>query len=654
MTMLSCSTCRNAAIALALMCAVLMSTSVVRTDAAEPSKEFTNKSGVKFRLIPAGEFMMGSPEKEPGRAKNEGPLHKVRITKPFYIGVREVTQGEWTKVMGTTFKELSDKNWKNRPAVGPSLPMYWVSWFDALAFCNKLSEKEGRKPYYKLTNIKFENYGKGALDKADVEVLGGNGYRLPTEAQWEYACRAGSPKALGNGKDITSKDGPCPNLGDIGWYAGNIKDLPKDKVIQPAGSRKPNTWGLYDMNGGMMEWCHDEFDAEFYAKSPVDDPVNPISAKIRNKAAALRSGAFFLPPYCCRSAWRFPGPTCARYPHIGFRVALPAGDRKAKKADPPKQKKLDPAAVKSLKAPSFVVPKSGGIRMILIKPGTFTMGSPQSEVGRGDDETQHKVTISKPFYMAETETTHAQYLPIMWPKFRPILVRRGRYSYSVPELHQGGSFLTIERQRRDLSRRAMDGMTWEDAAKFGEKVTAIERAAGRLPKGYAYRLPTEAEWEYACRAGTTGPFNVKADKKLLFAVCGGFAGCNGDRFFLPPPFHGDTPQEVAGARTPNAWGLYDMHGNLYEWCLDWYGPYPKGPVTDPVGPGKPSKPKRRVARGGCFLSGQAAQYLPDVPGVAVRNLRSASRNCFRYDHQMRINGVRLVLAPELKAHTLSQ
>ena len=320
----------------------------------------------------------------------------------------------------------------------------------------------------------------------------------------------------------------------------------------------------------------------------------------------------------------------------------------ARKEDAAKQEMLDAAAVTSLKARSFVVPETGGIRMILIKPGTFTMGSPPNEVGRGDDETQHKVTISKPFYMAETETTHAQYLPIMRPNFRPILVGRGRYGYSVPELHQGGSFLTIERQRRDLSRRAMDGMTWQDAVQFGKKVTAIERAAGRLPMGYVYRLPTEAEWEYACRAGTTGPFNVKADKMLLFAVCGGFAGCNGDRFFLPPPFHGDTPQEVAQARTPNAWGLYDMHGNLYEWCHDWYGPYPQGPVTDPVGPAKPSKAKRRVARGGCFLSGQAAQYLPDVPGVAVRYLRSASRNCFRCDHQMRINGVRLVLAPEVK------
>ena len=334
MTILNSPQRRNMTIALA--CAALVLASPVRIDAATPAKEFTNASGIKFCLIPAGEFMMGSPEEEFGRAKNEGPLHKVRITKPFYMGACEVTQGEWTRVMGSTLEDLSDKNWrewkrgKDSPPRGPNLPMYWVSWFDALAFCNKLSEKDGRKPYYKLTNIKFEHYGNGALDRADVEILGGNGYRLPTEAQWEYACRAGIKTALGNGKDLTSAAGPCPNMDKIGWYGGNMN---KKKPIQPAGTKKPNAWGLYDMHGGMMEWCQDEFDAKFYKKSPVDDPVKPPSAKVRNKSAALRSGAFFLPPSCCRSAWRMPGPTCARYPHIGFRVVVPIdiADAKEKK-----------------------------------------------------------------------------------------------------------------------------------------------------------------------------------------------------------------------------------------------------------------------------------------------------------------------------------
>ena len=91
-----------------------------------------------------------------------------------------------------------------------------------------------------------------------------------------------------------------------------------------------------------------------------------------------------------------------------------------------------------------------------------------------------------------------------------------------------------------------------------------------------------------------------------------------------------------------------MHGNLYEWCCDWYGPYPGGPVTDPTGPVAAAEPGRRVARGGCFLSGNGAEYLPDLPGFIHRYVRSASRNHFRPDHPMRINGVRLVLAPEIK------
>ena len=123
--------------------------------------------------------------------------------------------------------------------------------------------------------------------------------------------------------------------------------------------------------------------------------------------------------FLCRSMTTVLALACAVLVSVD---AVWAGD--AEKAHGGEQEELDVAAIRALTAASFVVAKTGGIRMILIKPGTFTMGSPPSEVGRGDDETQHKVTISRPFYMAEAETTHAQYLPIMWPRFRPILVGR--------------------------------------------------------------------------------------------------------------------------------------------------------------------------------------------------------------------------------------
>ena len=304
----------------------------------------------------------------------------------------------------------------------------------------------------------------------------------------------------------------------------------------------------------------------------------------------------------------------------------------------------DAKAIKSLDAKSFLVPGMKGMRMIRIEPGTFMMGSPSNEVGRADDETQHKVTISRPFYMAETETTQEQYLPIMRPDYHPILLGRGRYGHSVPELHQGGSFLTADGRRRDLRRRPMDGQSWEESVEFAKKVTERERAAGRLPKGYVYRLPTEAEWEYACRAGTSGRFNVDEKNVRLFCVHGreGLRPLEQLLFLSPQLFY--EPLDVIGSRKPNAWGLYDMHGNLYEWCLDWYGSYPKGKASDPVGP---KEGKRRVARGGSYISGQGAEYLTDLPGFIYRYLRSASRNNFRPDHIMRIHGIRLVLAPEL-------
>jgi len=293
----------------------------------------------------------------------------------------------------------------------------------------------------------------------------------------------------------------------------------------------------------------------------------------------------------------------------------------------------DIAQPKALKAEKWTVPGLG-LKMARIPAGSFLMGSPAGEPARRDDESQHKVTISRPFYVGIYELTQGEYYNLMMPDFD-----HDGWTYKRGPLHAGGAFCyrkytgglifggSSTGGRLNL-RHPMESVTWDQAMAFCRKLTDTQRAAGRLPDGYVYRLPTEAEWEYACRAGTTGRFNVDADAQYDALRKFAFVGHN----WTSP---------VGEGRRPNAWGLYDMHGNVYEWCLDWYGPYPPGKVTDPTGPAEGT---RRVARGGCFIGCNPRKEDPDV--LVYPFIRSASRYSFRPDVQgYAILGFRVVLGP---------
>ena len=203
-------------------------------------------------------------------------------------------------------------------------------------------------------------------------------------------------------------------------------------------------------------------------------------------------------------------------------------------------------------------------RLAWISPGTFTLGSPATEQDRSADEApQTLVTISKGFWMSKYEVTQGEYQALLGTN---------------PGYFAGNTNQPVEQT------------SWQDATNYCGVLTQQERDAERLPIGMVYRLPTEAEWEYACRAGTATRFYYGDD--LAYAQLGNYAWYDANSGGATHPM---------GQKLPNGWGLYDMSGNVWEWCSDWYGPYPGGAVTDPRGPA--SSANGRVIRGGSWFFG---------------------------------------------------
>ena len=288
------------------------------------------------------------------------------------------------------------------------------------------------------------------------------------------------------------------------------------------------------------------------------------------------------------------------------------------------------AEIQSLQAKVFTIPDSNKINMVLMPAGTFTMGSPKEELGRRPEETPHEVTISRPFYMGETEISQKQFLELAQPNFKPIMARLGPWGHSLPEMHQGGPWKAQGKYHRDPSNEPMESVTWMRAMRFCSLLTAKERKAGRLPKGYVYRLPTEAEWEYACRAGTTDAFNnPRMEDKVKE--------------------RGRLSDNVFKGSFPNRFGLFRMHMGVFEWCLDDYAPYQSGKATDPVFFDK-SKNLNKVARGGdndYFMHPKIHNKKLEDPIKIRRYVRSASRGRFGPGIPYSIVGFRPVLAPAI-------
>ena len=256
--------------------------------------EVENSVGMRFRLIPPGAFLRGSHAEETGSFTNEQPAHRVTLTRPFYIGAFEVTQGQWAMVMG--------ENASRFRAAGASAPAETVSWNDARSFVSRLCELEG--------------------------VPEGT-YRLPAEAEWEYACRAGTAAATYAGDLEILGERNAPVLDPIAWYGGNsgvdyegyfVDGWEETQTsfeiagTHPAGMKRPNAWGLHDTIGNVWEWCEDWID--LYADAPAADPRGPESGPGR----VARGGAWSSPARRCRAATRGAGPPDVQGYDMGLRI----------------------------------------------------------------------------------------------------------------------------------------------------------------------------------------------------------------------------------------------------------------------------------------------------------------------------------------------
>ena len=571
----------------------------------------------RMRWIAPGTFLMGSPEDEMERWDEEGPQHEVTLTEGYWLFDTTVTQALWRLVMNHNPSRFQD----------PERPVENVSWHD----CHEFIEK---------------------LDALNPEL----GLTLPSEAQWEYACRAGSRTPFTFGHRITPE---LANYNGNYPYAGDERGLYRTQTVA-AKSFLPNAWGLYQMHGNVDEWCLDG--KRDYGFESVMDPLGPTEEGV---GRVVRGGSWSDDARVVRAAFRVVVRPGSRAGPVGIRCARvgagaepvepwrrwsgtrrPATDRAggarrvvlshgAGSVQLPWPKRTDFALrsdsseliFRQLNKPQWapiigrdrfglwacieLEGKNDPIRQRLrwIPPGRFMMGSPEREHGglaKEDYESgwfaaegpQHPVIISRGFWLFDTPVTQA-----LW------------------ELVMGSNPSEFKSPRRPV-----ESVSWKDADEF------IQTLNGRIP-GLKLTLPTEAQWEYACRANVeTSTYNgeleiVGESNGPLLDEIAWYGGNSGVNFDLEDGHDTSTWQEKqythtrAGTREvalkrPNGWGFHDMLGNVWEWCRDGQRTYDDKEEMDPLG--SLDEGARRVVRGGSWCDRarrvRAAYRRADAPG----------------------------------------
>lgn len=262
---------------------------------------------LRLKLIEEGAFFMGSNKLEEGRRDDEG-RRRVKIKTAFLLSEHEITQGQYQAIMGTNpswFSKTGKGAGKVKGKNCERFPVDSVSFYDALEFCNRLSKKEGFKPYYQLAQVKKDG---AAIVSAQVKRLGGSGFRLPTEEEWEYSCRAMTSSAFHFGRRSTGSQANVKSYTPRGAYGmgGQLKHMKRTTMV---GRYRHNAWTLYDMHGNVGEWCDSRYSS------------NPLKPQPNSKHFVVRGGSWLLDSKSCRSASRGSLSPDQRQYTIGFRIA---------------------------------------------------------------------------------------------------------------------------------------------------------------------------------------------------------------------------------------------------------------------------------------------------------------------------------------------
>lgn len=526
-------------------------------------------TGMEFVLIPGDCFHMGSPSSEPGWARGEGPVHKVCI-ESFYMGKYEVTQGEYQKITGTNPSSFKSS--------GSRFPVEGVSRNDAQGYIKKINSKSVKS------------------------------YRLPTEAEWEYAARGGTTTPFYFGNTISTSQA---NYNGNYTYNGGQKGKYRKQTTQ-AGTFNPNKYGLHDMHGNVWEWCQDWYGKNYYTSSPSKIPLGPASGSHR----VIRGGSWNASPRDLRSAHRRRVDPNWHSSYLGFRLVLPVlqaeqtaieNERKLNAKKKQEEQKHRAAKIEKLRIEKEKAAKVEQQRLALKKEA----------VGQREAANAKKLRIEKE--KANKKRSYTDSVTSMEFVFIPagcFNIDRNGKELCVNAVYMGKYEVTQKQYVKitdqnpskfdNTDQHPVESVNWDAVQIFIGKLNSLS--------GKRYRLPTETEWEYAATGGVLGL------KQREYA---GSDSSNEVAWFVS---NANKSTHAVGLKSPNEFGLYDMSGNVWEWCSDWYEAdyYNDCPRNNPIGPSDGSS---RVIRGGSWLNGDQASR--SVHRDRYRPWRSKSHVGFR-------------------------